>query len=250
MILSDPSEYNLTTAREILRANHYPGAELSFHQKMGEDSFLEPDSVDMVIACECLHYTDIGKAIVSIHSSLRPGGTMASVFYSVLSSRIYDDERADAAWRAFAQMHYKRLLDEKVETIFARVIPSQLGVGLNFVSMESDKWKDVKRIFFNVPSGKTEWPLEVGLEELMKAKGTSRIDPEYDSLEWRSDSDGWGIEDCTVERIREMLVSWHLDYDEKDWQSEEWREFEAAVNGACGKCHFVFPATMILGRKK
>lgn len=147
-------------------------------------------------------------------------------------------------------MHYKRLLEEKVETIFARVTPSQLGVALDFVPMGRGKWKDVKRIFLNVPSGQTEWPLEVGLQELMKAKGTSRVNPEYNSLEWRGDPDGWGIKDCTTKRIREMLVSWHLQYGEKDWQSEEWKKFEAAVNGARFTCHFVFPVTIILGRKK
>lgn len=74
MILSDPSESNVITAKELLKAEDYPGTRLSFHQKTGEDSFLEPGSVDMVIACECLHFTDIERAISSIHASLRPGG--------------------------------------------------------------------------------------------------------------------------------------------------------------------------------
>ncbi|KAJ0108961.1 methyltransferase domain-containing protein [Diaporthe amygdali] len=250
MILSDPSESNIVTARGMLRADHYPGTRLLFHQKMAEDYFLEPNSVDMVIACECLHWTDIDKAIATIHASLRPGGTLAAVFYSVSSSQIRDNKRADTAWKAFRQMHYRRLIDEKIETFFARIKTSQLGMGLDFVPLERDKWQDVKRIYINVPDGQTEWPMEAGVLELIKTKGTSRVDSEYDSFEWRDDPDGWGIKDYTMEKLKEMLISWHFHYGDKDWQSKEWRELEAAVAEGCDTFHLVFPATVILGRKK
>lgn len=250
MILSDPSESNVTTAKELLKPDDYPGTRLSFHQKMGEDSFLEPESVDMVIACECLHFTDIEKAMASIHASLRPGGTAASVFYGVLNARIPDNERADAAWRAFGLSHFRRVVNEKMETVLARVKVSQVGLGLNFVPLDKDLWRDVRRIFVNVPDGQAEWPREVGIPKDVKPNGRSRIDPEYDSLEWRSDPDGWAIKDCTPERLKETMLSMLLQYGDKDWQSEEWREFEAAVSDGGGAVHFVIPATMILARKK
>jgi hypothetical protein len=69
-------------------------------------------------------------------------------------------------------------------------------------------------------------------------------------MEWRSDPDGWALKNCTAERIKETLVSMLLQYGEKDWQSDEWREFEAAVRDGGGTVHFVLPATMILARKK
>ncbi|KAG6357809.1 hypothetical protein INS49_013688 [Diaporthe citri] len=250
MILSDPSESNVATAKELLRPDDYPGTRLSFHQKTGEDSFLEPGSVDMAIACECLHFTDIDKAIASIHASLRPGGTVASVFYGVLNARIPDNERADAAWKAFGQSHFQRVLDEKMETVLTRIRVSQVGLGLNFVPLDKDLWQDVKRTFVNVPDGQAEWPMEVGMPKDARPHGRSRIDIEYDSLEWRNDPDGWAIRNCTTERIKKMMLSLLLQYGDKDWQSEEWSEFEAAVSDGGGTFHFVFPATMILARKK
>lgn len=250
MILSDPSESNVNTSKELLKSDDFPGTRLSFHQKTGEDSFLEPGSVDMVIACECLHFTDIEKAISSIHKSLRPGGTVASVFYGVLNARIRDNERADAAWKAFGKMHFQRVLDENIETLIDRITNSKVFLGLNFVPLEKDLWQDVKRIFINLPEGQTHWPRDVGLPEGAKPKAVSRIDTEYDSLEWRSDPDGWAIRNCTTGRIKEMLVSMLLQYGEKDWQSEEWKEFEAAISDGGGTFLFVYPATMILARKK
>lgn len=250
MILSDPSESNVNTAKELLNANDYPVTKLSFYQKMGEDSFLEPGSVDMVMACECLHFTDIEKAMDSIHKSLRPGGTVASVFYGVLNSQIQGNERANAAWKEFGLMHFQRVVEENMETVLARIKVSQVGLGLNFVPLDKRLWQDVKRTFVNVPDGQMEWPKEVGIPKEVRSKGRSRIDPDYDSLEWRSDLDGWAIKNCTAESIKETLVSLLLQYGDKDWQSEEWSEFEAAVREGGGTVHFAIPATMILARKR
>lgn len=250
MILSDPSEINVTTARELVKAEDYPGTRLSFHQKTGEDSFLEPGSVDMVIACECLHFTDIEKATASIHRSLRPGGTVAAVFYGVLNARIPDNQRAHDAWKAFGLAHFQRVVDEDRETILSRAKATQVGLGLNFVPLERDMWRDVRRVFVNVPDGQAEWPMEVGLPRGARPNARSRIDHEYDSLEWRSDPDGWAIKDCTAERLKEMMLSMLLQYGDEDWESQEWKEFEAAVRDGGGAVHFVFPATMIMARKK
>lgn len=250
MIVSDPSESNVNTARELLKPDDYPDIRLSFHQRRGEDSFLEPGSVDMAIACECLHFTDIEKAIASIHASLRPGGTVAAVFYGVLNSRIPENERADAAWKAFGKMHFQRIVGENIETILERIKDSQVWLGLNFVPLDKDLWQDVRRVFVNIPDGQTEWPRDVGVPKGVKPRGRSRIDTGYDSLEWRSDLDGWAIRNCTTERIKEMMLSMLLQYGDKDWQSEEWKEFDAAVSEGGGTFHFVFPATMILARKR
>lgn len=250
MILSDPSESNIITAKELLKADDYPGTSLSFHQKTGEDSFLEPGSVDMVIACECLHFTDAERAMASIHASLRPGGTAASVFYGVLNAHIRDNGRADAAWKAFGQAHFRRVAEDNIQTVLARIKVSQVGLGLNFVPLDRELWRDVRRVFVNIPEGQAEWPMEVGMPEGARPKGRSRVDPEYDGLEWRSDPDGWAIRGCTTERIKEMMVSMLLQYGDKDWASDEWREFEAAVSEGGGTFHFVFPATMIMARKK
>lgn len=175
---------------------------------------------------------------------------MASVFFGVVNSRIPDNDRADAAYRAFGKMHFQRILDGNVETVLERIKDSQIWLGLNFVPLERDLWLDVRREFINVPDGQAEWPREVGMPQGVKPKGRSRIDPEYDGLEWRSDPDGWAIRNCTTGRIKEMLLSMLLGYGDRDWQSEEWGDFEAAVAQGGGTFHFVLPVTMILARKK
>ncbi|KAG8162902.1 hypothetical protein KVR01_007380 [Diaporthe batatas] len=250
MILSDPSESNIATARELVRADDYPDTRLSFHQHRGEDSFLDPGSVDMAFACECLHFTDVETAIASIHAGLRPGGTVASVFYGVLNATILDNERADAAWRALGHMHFRRVADENLETIFSRMKPGQVGLGLNFVPLDRELWRDVRRVWVNVPQGQAEWPMEVGPPKEAGVSRRSRIDPEYESFEWRTDTDGWALKGCTAERIKETMASLFLQYGEKDWRSAEWREFEAAMDEGGGTVDFAIPVTMIMARKK
>lgn len=250
MILSDPSESNVTTAKELVNGEDYPDTELSFQQQRGEDSFLAPGSADMAFACECLHFTDIEAAMASIHASLRPGGTVAAVFYGVLNAPIRDNARADAAWKAFGKRHFRRVVEEKIGTIFERMKNSQVGLGLNFVPLDKELWRDVRRVWVNIPEGQTEWPMEVGLSKEARVNHRSRIDPEYESFEWRADPDGWALKDCTAERIKETMLSMLLGYGDKDWQTDEWKEFEAAVKESGGTVHFVVPATMILARKK
>lgn len=55
-------------------------------------------------------------------------------------------------------MNLWRVVNENIQTVLARVKVSQVGLGLHFLPLDRDMWRDVKSVFVNVPEGQTEWP--------------------------------------------------------------------------------------------
>lgn len=253
MILSDPTDTNIQTTKDFLVGqNHFAGTEFTFHQQPGENQFLPPGSVDLVIACECLHWTEIDKAIAAMHASLRPGGTAAAVFYALPSLRILNNDAAQAAWaKIAAERAAKREAEPRI--LSPRVQPRQLGMGLNFVPMDKALWEDVVRTWINFPNGKTEWsslnPEHAALNPKSWAQAPSMIDPKTDTLRWVDDHDGWGLRECTIEEIKGILSTMIM-FADIPMDGEAWKELESAVKEGGGTVHVVWPATTLLGRKK
>lgn len=247
MILSDPAASNIQTTEEMLQQhNQFPDTEFSFYQRPGEDSFLKPESVDMVIACECLHWTDIRKAMASIYASLRPGGTFAAVHYAVISMRITNNERVAEALRRFLlSQHGKKTTTMSFHTKSGTA--SQLGMGLNFVPLDKNLWEDVTRTWYNVPEGQTSmptWGVRPGT-----ATAPLEINPETETFRWIQDEDGWGMTDCTVDHVKEMFNTTYS-FDEHTWEEDAWKDFEDVVGKNGESFRVAFFATTILARKK
>lgn len=142
MILSDPPGEQCETTRDMMpKRNQSTDVKFILYQSPGEDSFLESGSVEMVMACECLHCMDIRKAIAAIHARLRPGGTFARVHYTVPTMRIVGNERATEAFRPLLMAQHTK---QAAVTAFNNrsVEMHQLGMGLNFVPLYKDMWED------------------------------------------------------------------------------------------------------------
>lgn len=181
MILSDPADSNINTTKDMLQhRNKFPGTAFTFHQRRDEDSFLRPGSVDMVIACECLHWMDIRKAVANIYASLRPGGTFAAVHYTVPSMRIVDNERATEALQRLVVL--QRTKPSTVTAFNNRSAEvSNVGFGLKFVPLDKDLWADVTRTWINVPEGQTSLPTW-GLRS--NSSTPSMIDADMETFRW------------------------------------------------------------------
>ncbi|KAJ4396288.1 hypothetical protein N0V93_000507 [Gnomoniopsis smithogilvyi] len=247
MILSDPADSNLKTAERMLQhRNQFPDAAFRFYRKRGEDSFLKPGSVDMVIACECLHWMDIRKAAASIHASLRPGGTFAAVHYSVPSMRIIDNERATDALRRLLVLQ-----GSKQSTVMAfsnRLAElSKLGPGLNFVPLDKDLWEDVTRTWINIPEGQTSLPSWGVRTESSSAP--SMTDAKTETFQWAQDVDGWGMKNCTLDRVKGMLATTYF-CDEEMFEGDAWKDFENTVGKSGDSFPVAFFATTFLSRKR
>ena len=97
--LPDPTATNLSVAANALNSATYSQTTFAFKQVNGEEEFLEPGTLDMISACESLHWTDAPVALKNVYTCLRTGGTFAAVFYHIYPS-IRDNARARAE-RAF-----------------------------------------------------------------------------------------------------------------------------------------------------
>ncbi|KAJ4422498.1 hypothetical protein N0V82_002832 [Gnomoniopsis sp. IMI 355080] len=246
MILSDPADSNIKTTKEMLQhRNQFPDTVFTFHQRRGEDSFLKPGSVDMVIACECLHWMDIRKAVVSVHESLRPGGTFAAVHYTVPSMRIVGNETAtEALGRLVLLQRAKQSTVSAFNNRSAEM--SNLGLGLNFVPLHKDLWEGVTRTWINVTEGQTSLPTW-GL--ISNSSAPSVIDAETETFRWVQDEDGWGMQTYTLHHVKGMLATTYF-FDEDMFAEDAWKDFEDAVGNGKDFFQVAFFATTFLARKK
>lgn len=261
--LSDPGESNLALAQRLLSSSSSsssshgprpPPVDFTFHpHKIEQDAFLPPGSVDLAMACECFHWTafDTETAMDRIGESLRPGGTFAAVFYHLVGVVEGNARAADALDRVQAERHTGMLQQEVFSTPIYRRVLMNCGLRLDFVPFDKEKWMDVRRLYINVdvdgggkprwPWAETVWPSGARLE--------SRVDNMREAVEVIRD-EGWDIPECTVEWVRQCLISDRMGFDESTWESEAWKDFENAVQEGGGRFYLRMPAVMVLGRRR
>lgn len=263
-IFSDPSASNVETTRGLLtgtqdapQQQQLAGTRFEFHQQPGEATFLAPGSVDMVIACECLHWTQIDTCAASVHASLRPGGTFASVMYDPSSGHVPGDDALTEAFRAVyadtingmrAGRHQLHVLSAPLKEAYFR---KRTHDALNIVPLGADRWADATRVYINIEDGQKEWPKV----ECMRSEGdedgkASRVDEASEKLVWLQDTDSWSIKDCTVDWIRGMLRSSQIELNPAFWTDAPWTELVAAAAKKGGKFNFALSVNYIMARKK
>lgn len=250
-VLSDPTASNVAVAKAMLATGRFSDTDFTFYREPAEASFLEPGSVDMVIACECLHWTELGASMARMHESLRPGGTVAVVFYDMFMGDALGIPRITEA------------LDKVVGDLIAGVKEGRhkygpkstadkrrnVVVGLNDVPFDPEMWADAKRIYINIPDGQTEWPVHPEIRKFFPYEG-SKVDEKNETLEWISDPEGWGIKECTVDWVRGTLGTTQIEMDPKFWEGPLWKELVEAVDEQGGKFWASFRASYIMARKK
>ncbi|TQW10940.1 methyltransferase domain-containing protein [Cordyceps javanica] len=136
VVVSDPGASNLALARSALQ----PASRFTFHLGPGEASWLPAASVDLVAYGESLHWMDTRPALAAAAASLRPGGTVAAVFYGLVlyfpqDSRLTDLMRATqvAAYRQFFA-DVPALQHDKV-----RSAPGRCMRGFNSLALPDDE---------------------------------------------------------------------------------------------------------------
>lgn len=252
-ILSDPSESNVVTTRAMFTGakDRFPGTAVEVHQQPAEASFLAPGSIDMVFACECLHYTDIDACLARMHESLRVGGTIAATFYDASNVKIHESPRAERAYQAvFSDF----VLGAKEGRYRSRIKEGgmmrgrRLNVGLNWVPFDPAAWADVRRVYLNIPDGQTEWPLLPAWKGVLQ--NISRVNEATEALEWVQDAESWGVKKTTADWLRGLLTSHEVEVDDTFWDGPLWKEWAAAVEEQGGEVWLVVQANYIMARKK
>lgn len=265
LYLSDPGESNLIAAKknfESGNASALGGMQLHYHRGPAEEAFpgLDNKSLDMIIACASIHWTDIEVAINTAADALRPGGTFAAVVYPQPTIR-GDDEAAEALAAVFEQRRrFQDAASEKngddgkgpssMRAIRARAYRN-LSIGLNYVPFDPEKWEGVHRRTANLPSD-GKWPLR---DSTWARYG----EPKNAVLEGREEvesvdkDDWWTRKEYTVDQLKQFFQT--LGYepfvmDGRLWETDAFKEFERVVESKGGSFELVWPAATVLARRR
>ncbi|KAJ6785995.1 hypothetical protein PWT90_08901 [Aphanocladium album] len=248
--VSDPGESNLALAQSVLR----PASRFSFRRARGEDAWLPPASVDLVVSGESLHWMDLAPTLAAAAASLRPGGTFAAIFYGMIlvfprDARLTDllREVQFACWRRFFHdspgMRHPavRAAPPRVVRGFNSIALPEEGEGRPFtdwtrVNVNLHGRGDVEAFQF-IPESDGEFPV-----------GVSRVKDSETLLQ--IEDPAWGRE-VDVAWVQGFLISLTLGYDERCWALPEFVEFARIINEEHGgKIKAEFPACYLMGSKK
>lgn len=259
-VFSDPNASNVAATRALVtRAapTRFPGVACEFHQEPGEASFLPEGSMDLVMACECLHWTDIEECVASAHASLRPGGTFAAVLYDPGSATVAGNAAATAAFDAvyedkmagiLAGRHRMNIRGYDHTDRSGRKRPYS---ALNFVPLAADKWADPTRVYVNFVDGDKRWPTAPILDRVLgDAWYHDRVDDDRETLRWIQDAESWTVRDCTLDFVRNLVASSLFEFEDGYWDGPIWGRFMESVGGKDAKFTMIFRANYIMARKK
>lgn len=193
-------------------------------------------SIDLITACEMLHFTDSAAALQSFATQLRPGGTLAISFYGP-PRVVSDDARIRAAW-ASVWSEWMALLPRENETMdrVFRVV----NTAYTSIALPEETWRDVERVYVNSSGNLTQWAMagDKWITQSRVAEGEKIVWVECDEA-WRGvKSVDWlkGHIGTYVPRVAE------------DALREQWDELEDAMGGK--EVTIMYPVVIILATRR
>lgn len=142
VVVSDPSTGYTDLARQLLvdKAG-FPDTRFSFLQAKAEEMGAATGSVDLLTACQCMHWTDTDAAVSSFSKQLKSGGTLAMTGYFLPVLR---NEVAQEHWRSI----YYEWVKRNNSDVYQRAYPMVVS-GFESIGLPADTWTDVKRVYIN-----------------------------------------------------------------------------------------------------
>ncbi|KAI1657998.1 S-adenosyl-L-methionine-dependent methyltransferase [Daldinia decipiens] len=231
VIVSDPNDGYAELAREfILEKTSFPESKFKFLQETAEESSLESGIVDLVTACECIHWTTPEIAIREFGRQLGAGGTLAITYYT--RPLIEANERAVRAYKAVWDAFSKKVQGEICER--ACKINNTALESLEFPEKD---WEALKRIYINTQGTLDSFMLDDRTVE-------SRV-KESEEKVWVEDDDWCDM--CGIEWLKGYAATWEPPIQESEIQ-DIWDELERALEGKQVKTRT--PVVMILATKR
>jgi SAM-dependent methyltransferase len=246
--ISDPSEHNLASARELLSSSP-DDCEITFSQKAAEERVLPNASVDMLTIFIALHWTDAPKAVETATASLKPGGSLVLLHYG---PRVHcsSNARADAAWNRIMDAHSRNIYETPGELMDGRRAHPQSDSGLDYVELSPDVFQTpVRRMYINTegrggrPFAKSLTAEREGWFPVLE----SHVHDEDDVWKWQ-DPNNWG---------RKVDGKWFRGYFETIQPTpdvsrleDDFLEVERAVDEEGGKTLILWSVVLVLATKR
>ncbi|KAJ5757015.1 uncharacterized protein N7511_007197 [Penicillium nucicola] len=233
VIASDPNEGYTTLARKVLvTVSGHAESKFHFLQEAAEKSSVETGSVDLITACECMHWTRPEAAIAEFARQLRAGGTLVITHYN--HPRIEGNDRAQVAWDAIRDVYVGAVSGPMFERALTVMNSAFEGVGFPVGS-----WEGVRRLYVNALGRVETFRLDERVGERLVQAGEEVVWEEGDA-DWMGEQDfGW---------FRGYLDTWAKPDVGEEVLRPYWEELERAMDGK--KVRTVTPFVMVFATKR
>lgn len=231
VVVSDATASFVELAQELLVGKAgFAASKFAFKHARAEEADMVPGSVDLVTACECIHWMDTGAAVDAFGKQLKSGGTLAIAVYYIPS---LGNPEAEKHWRSI----WNKWIKLDTSPIYLRAY-STVNSGLESIGFPEDTWTDVKRVYTNTHGSLDVFRFsdEVGASQVRDGEGREFVEGDP---AWTMQRDiAWlkGYAGTFVPQLPEEDVS------------EHWDAIDAALQG--GTVAVEFPVVMILATKK
>lgn len=216
VVVSDPNEGYTTLARKLLvDQSGFPSSKLKFLRESAENSSLEPASVDLIAACECIHWTRPDVAIKGFARELRPGGTLMISLYT--RPCIVNNERAQRAWKAVFEFYAEQVTSPLLDHAL-RILNS----GTEAWGFPEEDWESVKRLHLNAEGSLDAFRLNGLVAESQVKEG--------EEICWEENVEDW-MDEQDIDWFRGYAATWSKPDVEEDNVKPLWDELERALDG-------------------
>ncbi|KAI0022875.1 S-adenosyl-L-methionine-dependent methyltransferase [Xylariomycetidae sp. FL0641] len=234
VVLSDPNDGYTSSARAILvQEPGFPAPKFRFCQERAEASSVAAGSVDLLAACECMHWTETGAAVADFARQLRPGGTLAMTLYTrplLLAGGARARDIWDAIWAAFAR---RAAADDLVDRAL-RVT----NTAFDGIALPAGEWEAVRRVYINASRGADSFRVDERAAEDRVADGEERV--------WVHGDPDWSHEHG-IAWFKGYVGTWMPPLPESEVQ-ELWDELERLLDG--GTIRTETPTVMVFATRK
>ncbi|KAK3339658.1 S-adenosyl-L-methionine-dependent methyltransferase [Lasiosphaeria hispida] len=232
VIVSDPNDGYTALARKLLVEQSGLGSgKFTFLQEGAEKSSAGSGTVDLVTACEMMHWTDTAVAIKEFNRVLKVGGSLAVTYYTV--PRIVGNDAAEKIWRAIWLAYAERAQGELYDHAFGIVNSAFQSIGL-----PEDGWERVKRVYINTGGSLVPFQIDDRLTE-------SRVREDEEAVWVEGDKDWYDVQG--LDWLKGYLATWVPRIPESDIQGL-WDGLDAALNGK--PANLETPLVLIFATKK
>ncbi|KAK4673961.1 hypothetical protein QC763_0019400 [Podospora pseudopauciseta] len=232
VIVSDPNDGYTTLARKLLvEQSRLPASKFTFLQEGAEKSSVQSGTVDLVTACEMMHWTNVDVAVKEFGRVLKAGGTLAITYYTV--PRIVGNEPAQKIWRQIWRAYAERAQGELYDHAFGIV-----NSGFQCIGLPEAEWGSVKRVYINSGGSTVPFQIDDRLAE-------SRVRGDEEAIWLEGDKDWY--DEQGLDWLKGYLATWVPRIPEADIQ-DLWDALEAALNGK--KASLETPLVLIFATKK
>ncbi|KAM4063780.1 hypothetical protein HRG_006893 [Hirsutella rhossiliensis] len=199
--------------------------------RSAEESTLGSGTVDLITACECIHWTDTIAALQEFGRQLKPGGTLVLTHYGV--AQILGNDSAQRIWKAIWGVHSTKAKGALFDRAFQ--LCNKALEGLEFPELE---WETVKRIYINANGNLESFIFNERVGESRRVKnGEEKV--------WEDGDEQWSDQQG-IDWLRGYFGTWMPRIPESEIQFL-WHDMELVLKGE--KVRIEFPVVMVFATK-